>query len=210
MLVRDLLPDRIPDSVRAALLDCTPQPEAGEPGIDAWWGEPGLSAAEKVYGWNTFEILDLRTGNPDSPLNAIPGKAMASCQIRFVVGSDPDRFIPVLRRHLDSNGYGVVKIEMAGTNLMKATRLAPDHPWVQWAAKSVWRTTGTKPAILPNLGGLLPNDCFSEVLGLPTVWVPHSYGGCSQHAPNEHVLAPILREGLQMMTGLFWDLAEDR
>lgn len=210
VLVRDLLPDRIPDSVRAALLDCTPQPEAGEPGIDAWWGEPGLSAAEKVYGWNTFEILDLRTGNPDSPLNAIPGKAMASCQIRFVVGSDPDRFIPVLRRHLDSNGYGVVKIEMAGTNLMKATRLAHDHPWVQWAARSVWRTTGTKPAILPNLGGSLPNDCFSEVLGLPTVWVPHSYGGCSQHAPNEHVLAPILREGLQMMTGLFWDLAEDR
>jgi acetylornithine deacetylase/succinyl-diaminopimelate desuccinylase-like protein len=175
VLVRDLLPDRIPDSVRAALLDCTPQPEAGEPGIDAWWGEPGLSAAEKVYGWNTFEILDLRTGNPDSPLNAIPGKAMASCQIRFVVGSDPDHFIPVLRRHLDSNGYGVVKIEMAGTNLMKATRLAPDHPWVQWAAESVWRTTGTKPAILPNLGASLPNDCFSEVLGLPTVWAPHSY-----------------------------------
>ena len=32
---------------------------------------------------------------------------------------------------------------------------------------------------------------------------------CSQHAPDEHVLAPIVREGLQMMTGLFWDLAEN-
>ena len=46
------------------------------------------------------------------------------------------------------------------------------------------------------------------MLGLPTVWVPHSYAGCSQHAPNEHVLAPIMREGLRMMTGLFWDLGE--
>ncbi|MDB5923910.1 MAG: hypothetical protein JWN13_2846, partial [Betaproteobacteria bacterium] len=63
--------------------------------------------------------------------------------------------------------------------------------------------------VLPNIGGSLPNDCFAEVLGLPTIWVPHSYAGCSQHAPNEHVLAPIMREGLQMMTGLFWDLAED-
>ncbi|MNC84857.1 hypothetical protein D3C83_04250 [compost metagenome] len=92
---------------------------------------------------------------------------------------------------------------------MQATRLDPDHPWVRWAAESIRRTTGVKPAILPNVGGSLPNDCFAEVLGLPTVWVPHSYAGCSQHAPNEHVLAPILREGLQMMTGLFWDLAEE-
>jgi len=38
--------------------------------------------------------------------------------------------------------------------------------------------------------------------------VPHSYAGCSQHAPDEHVLAVIVREGLQIMSGLFWDLGE--
>jgi hypothetical protein len=52
------------------------------------------------------------------------------------------------------------------------------------------------------------NDCFAETLGLPTIWVPHSYAACSQHAPNEHVLAPIMREGLQIMAGMFWDLGE--
>ena len=62
--------------------------------------------------------------------------------------------------------------------------------------------------ILPNTGGSLPNDCFTDILGLPTIWVPHSYAGCSQHAPNEHVLAPLMREGLQMMTGIFWDMGE--
>ncbi|HET9663857.1 MAG TPA: M20 family metallopeptidase [Burkholderiales bacterium] len=208
VLVGDLLPTHIPDSVRAALRDCTPQPEEGEPEIDEWWGEPGLSAAEKVYAWNTFEILAFRTGNPENPVNAIPGKAVATCQVRFVVGSDPNTFIPTLRRHLDENGFRMVKLGMARTSFMKATRLEPDNPWVMWAADSIHRTTGTKPAILPNLGGSLPNDCFSEALGLPTLWVPHSYAGCSQHAPNEHVLAPILREGLQIMTGLFWDLGE--
>jgi len=209
VLVRELLPAHIPENVRAALRDCTPEPEEGEPSIDAWWGEPGLTAAEKVYAWNTFEILAFRTGNPDNPVNAIPGKAVATCQIRFVVGTEPETFIPILKRHLDANGFGMVKIERARKFFMQATRLDPDHPWVRWAADSVQRTTGVKPAILPNLGGSLPNDCFSEVLGLPTVWVPHSYPGCSQHAPNEHVLAPILREGLQIMTGLFWDLAEE-
>jgi hypothetical protein len=40
------------------------------------------------------------------------------------------------------------------------------------------------------------------------VWVPHSYAACSQHAPDEHLLAPVVREALQMMAGLFWDLGE--
>jgi hypothetical protein len=43
---------------------------------------------------------------------------------------------------------------------------------------------------------------------MPTVWVPHSYRGCQQHAANEHALPTILREGLLIMTGLFWDLGD--
>ncbi len=209
VLVRELLPESIPASVRKALLDCQPTPEPDEPQIDPWWGEPGLSAAEKLYAWNTFEILAFRTGNPDNPVNAIPGKAVATVQIRFVAGTDANTFIPILRKHLDANGYDSVTISMARKSFMQATRLDPDNAWVRWAAESIRRTTGAKPAILPNIGGSLPNDCFSETLGLPTLWVPHSYAGCSQHAPNEHALGSVMREGLQMMTGLFWDLAEE-
>jgi hypothetical protein len=73
---------------------------------------------------------------------------------------------------------------------------------------SIGRTTGKKPAILPNLGASLPNDAFSETLQLPTVWIPHSYPGCSQHAPNEHLPMNIAREGLALMAGLYWDLGE--
>jgi acetylornithine deacetylase/succinyl-diaminopimelate desuccinylase-like protein len=209
VLVRDLLPQNIPDSIRKALVDCQPTPEPDEPQIDPQWGEPGLSAAEKLYAWNTFEILAFRTGNPDNPVNAIPGKAVATCQIRFVAGCDANTFIPILRKHLDANGYDNVKIGMARKSFMQATRLDPDNAWVRWAAESIRRTTGAAPAILPNIGGSLPNDCFADTLGLPTLWVPHSYAGCSQHAPDEHALGSIMREGLQMMTGLFWDLAEE-
>jgi len=208
VLVRELLPESIPKSVRHALKDCQPSPEPDEPQIDEWWGEPGLSAAEKVYAWNTFEILAFRTGNPDNPVNAIPGKAVATCQIRFVEGSDVQNFIGILRRHLDTHGFKSVQVAMARKSYMQATRLDPDNPWVVWAKESIRRSTGGLPAVLPNIGGSLPNDCFAKTLGLPTLWIPHSYAGCSQHAPNEHALGSILREGLQVMTGLFWDLAE--
>jgi hypothetical protein len=80
---------------------------------------------------------------------------------------------------------------------------------VGFALDSIARTTGARPALLPNLGGSLPNDVFAEILGLPTLWVPHSYPACSQHAPDEHLPVTIAREGLAIMAGLYWDLGEE-
>jgi hypothetical protein len=102
----------------------------------------------------------------------------------------------------------MVKVASARDEIFHATRLDPDNPWVTWAVDSIRTTTGKPPAVLPNLGGSLPNDIFADILGLPTVWVPHSYPSCSQHAPNEHLPVAIAREGLAMMAGLYWDLGE--
>jgi hypothetical protein len=81
---------------------------------------------------------------------------------------------------------------------------------VRWASASIGATTGAQPAILPNLSGSLPNDIFAHDLGLPTVWAPHSYADCSQHAPNEHLLAPVARQALAVMAAIYWDLGEAR
>jgi acetylornithine deacetylase/succinyl-diaminopimelate desuccinylase-like protein len=201
-------PDSLTPSVRAALADLVLEGGADGPAIDADWGEPGLTPAERVFGWCSFEVLAFVTGNPEKPVNAIPPRASAHCQLRYVVGVDAADIVPALRRHLDRNGYAMVQLAPARDGFFAATRLDPDHPWVKWTAASVERTVGVKPAILPNLGGSLPNDVFAHVLGLPTVWIPHSYAACSQHAPNEHLLAPMAREALAIMAGVFWDLGE--
>ena len=207
ILVRTLRPPPIPESVRRALAAIEPGEPDG-PAIDPGWGEPGLTPAERAFGWNALEVLAFRTGNPDRPVNAIPARATAHLQMRFVTGCDWRTFVPAIRAHLDERGFAPVDVRASDSEPMAATRLDPDHPWVRWASASIAATTGAPPAILPNLGGSLPNDCFADVLGLPTIWVPHSYPACSQHAPDEHLLAEVAREGLQIMTGLFWDLGE--
>lgn len=207
--VRDLVPERIPNSVRAALADIEIDAGEGGPEINPDYGEPGLTPTERVYAWNTFEVLALGSGNPDNPVNAVPPSAVANCQIRYTVDRDRETFIPALRAHLDAAGYPEIEVhEAPGRAAWGATRLDPGDPWVLWAGDSIEQTLGQRPAVLPNLGGSLPNDAFTEGLGLPTVYVPHSYAGCSQHAPNEHGLLPIFREGLAMMGGLFWDMGE--
>ncbi len=201
-------PTEIAASVRQALKDCEPGGGDGAPAIDTDWGEPGLTPAERVFGWSSFSILAMKVGNPDFPVNAIPGKAWARGHLRFVVGTDPHDIIPALQRHLQREGFPQVVVTPAREEVMHATRLDPDSKWVRWAVASIEKTTGKKPAILPNLGGSLPNEVFADTLGLPTIWIPHSYSACSQHAPNEHMLAPIAREGLAIMAGIFWDLGE--
>lgn len=204
--VSEWKPASLPDAVRRVLADCQVDGGANGPAIEPDWGQPGLSPAERVFGWCSFEVLAFKTGNPDNPVNAIPPRAKATCQLRFVVGIDSDDILGALRRHLDRHGFGYVQIKPSGDEVFKATRIDPDDAWVTWAAKSLQNTTQKTPAILPNLGGSLPNDIFTDVLGLKTVWVPHSYPGCSQHAPNEHLPPELLREALQVMTGLYWDL----
>jgi acetylornithine deacetylase/succinyl-diaminopimelate desuccinylase-like protein len=208
VLVKGLLPGSLPTEVRAALHTVEFGGGPTDPKIDPDWGEPGLSPAERVFAWNTLEVLAFKTGNPEAPVGAIPGRADAFCQIRWVVGSDSNNFIRYMREHLDAGGFTDVEIQPYGTPMV-ATRLSLADPWAQWAVGSMRRTTATPPALLPNFGGSLPNDVFSEVLGLPTLWIPHSYPACSQHAPNEHLLSSIAREALQIMAGLFWDLTED-
>jgi acetylornithine deacetylase/succinyl-diaminopimelate desuccinylase-like protein len=192
--------------VRAALAGLEVGGGPGDPEVDADWGEPGLTPAERVFAWNTLDVLAYRTGNPEFPVNAIPAHAKANLHMRFVVGTDVARLREHVLQHLRERGFG--DIEVSEPMVMAATRLDPDNAWVRFALASIEASTGCKPVLLPNLGGSLPNDVFADILGLPTVWVPHSYPACSQHAPDEHLLLPVARQALVLMTGLFWDLGE--
>jgi acetylornithine deacetylase/succinyl-diaminopimelate desuccinylase-like protein len=208
LLLDELKPPRLSNQVRAALADVKIEPMADEPALSADWGEEGLSAAERLYAWNTLEVLAMSSGNIDKPANAIPGQAHAVLQLRFVVGTKVDKLADVVRAHLHAHGFPMV--EVSATQRFAASRTDFDSPWVKWTAESIRRTTGKAPAVLPNFGGSLPNDVFSDSLGLPTIWVPHSYPGCSQHAPDEHILLSVTEEALAIMAGLFWDLGETR
>tara|TARA_R110002110_G_scaffold414147_1_gene643194 strand:- start:53660 stop:55054 length:1395 start_codon:yes stop_codon:yes gene_type:complete len=206
-------PTSLTPDIRALLAKVKVFGGAGSPDIDTDWGEEDLSPEERVYGWNSFSILALDLGNPERPQNAIAPEARAVCQIRYVVGTDPDDILPALRRHLDAHGFRDVTVTPTRMAGMRATRSDPDNEWVRRALASVNETLrGTsegEAALIPNIGGGIPNDIFAEDLGMPTVWIPHSYAGCNQHAPNEHMLASVAREGLQIMAGLFWDIGAD-
>jgi acetylornithine deacetylase/succinyl-diaminopimelate desuccinylase-like protein len=186
--------------------------EAG-PRVDAWWGEPGLTPAERVYASNVFNVLAFTTGTPGRPVNAIPPKAVANCQLRFVAGTDIGAIVPALQRHLDAKGFASVKVmppPAVNDGGFAATRTEPDHPWARFAAQSLQRSANAKPAVVPQTGGSICNDIFTDILGIPTIWIPHSYPSCSQHAPDEHILLSLSRSAATLMAGLYWDIGDGK
>jgi acetylornithine deacetylase/succinyl-diaminopimelate desuccinylase-like protein len=208
ILVRDWLPaGGVPPEVRTVLDGCPVGGGEGAATIDERWGEPGLTPAEKIYGWCSFIVLAMTSGRPENPVNAVAPDARAHCQIRYTVDADPARFAHALRAHLDALGMGFVAVENAGVR-MAASRTAPDHPWVRWAQASMERSLGKRVQVIPNSSGGLPGDVFVDHLGVPLVWVPHSYNGCKQHGPDEHLLKPAAREGIAAFAGMWWDLGE--
>ena len=209
--IKDWLPPTPSAAIKDALISVVVSGGANAPAIDPEWGEPGLTPAEKVYSWNSFSVLAMTSGNPDRPVNAISPSARAHCQLRFFAGTDAARIIPALREHLDANGFTMVKIDAAPEQngaFFAAARTEPDEPWVKFVKKSMQRTNKTPPVVLPSMGGSICNDLFTDLLGLPAIWIPHSYAGCSQHAPDEHILVPLCRSALQIMTGLYWDIGD--
>lgn len=211
ILVPEWRPDSIRPIVRDLLSDITLDGGPNGPEIDPNWGEPGLSTAERVYAWNSFAVLSMLSGIPESPVNAIAPFARAHCQLRYIAGTDVGGVLPALERHLAAQGHSRVAVvppppeNGAG---FAASRTEPDQPWAAWVRESVARTSGAAPAVLPQMGGSICNDLFTDLLGIPAIWLPHSYTGCSQHAPDEHILMPTCRDALGIMAGLYWDLGE--
>ena len=153
ILVRDWLPrNGLPASVRSVLAGCEVGGGGEAASIDPDWGEPGLTAAEKIYGWNSFIVLAMMSGRPENPVNAVAPNARAHCQIRYTVDTDPATFAPALRRHLDAEGFAGVRIENPGIR-MPASRTDPSHPWVRWTVGSMEQTLGRRVQVIPNSSG---------------------------------------------------------
>jgi acetylornithine deacetylase/succinyl-diaminopimelate desuccinylase-like protein len=139
------------------------------PNIDIDWGEITLSPEERVFGWNSFSVLSLEQGDPEQPQNAISPYSRAICQLRYVVGTNPEEIIPALRRHLDKEGFNNVNIQPTRMSGMKATRSDPSNKWVKLALGSINKTLGHPASLLPNIGGSIPNDIFAEYYFLNSI-----------------------------------------
>lgn len=210
ILVPGWTPASIPEWVRAASKAVVTEDLPSAPTADPGWGEPGMSRAERIFQWTSVIVLASISGQPSSPVNAVGGSAKARIQVRHTVDVDASNLIPALRAHLDARGLQMVQIRPVSERAeFPASRTDLNDPWVQRTIRSMELTTGRRPNIVPNIGASGPSELFRQTLGTPVMWIPFSYGGCSQHGPDEHGLGSLFRDGLALAAGMWWDFGDN-
>lgn len=211
ILVPGWTPRHVPESVTRACREVVWEDLPGTPVPDPGWGEPGLSRAERVFAWTSVVLLASICGQPEGPVNAVAGEARARVQVRHTVDVPAAGIIPALRAHLDAAGFGAVQVvPVMERDMFPPARTDPENPWVQAVVRSMAETAGRRPNVIPTNPASGPSQYFVDELGTPVMWIPHSYGGCGQHGPDEHGLGSLFRDGLGHMTGIWWDIGAGR
>jgi len=67
-----------------------------------------------------------------------------------------------------------------------ASYTSPARPEFGWLLRLLEEHGGEEPVALPILGGTLPLHVFTDVLGIPCLWIPAANSNNQQHDINEH------------------------
>jgi acetylornithine deacetylase/succinyl-diaminopimelate desuccinylase-like protein len=146
-------------------------------------------ATWKPFLWPTVNVNHLMTdgASPKLTRTIIPRSAHARLDVRLTPDTPPDAVIAIIERTVaahqgltDGIGFSV------RCDGMPASYTSPKHPAFDWLLGLLAEQGEGEPVALPILGGTLPNYVFTDVLGIPSFWLPAANADNQQHDINEH------------------------
>ena len=198
ILLPELLPTNIPESVQTALSNIAIPHTPGDPHIDTDWADTGLTPAERLYGWNARRFWPL------------------------VPATSEHRSTRSRARHVrySSSGSWQARRRTLSKTPSRPTSTATDSKWCGCAKRHSFPRAASTPPIPGWNGHAVPSTappascprcCRTSavpcrITSLRAFW-GFSFGsrtpipGCLQHAPDEHMLASIASHGLQIACG---------
>jgi acetylornithine deacetylase/succinyl-diaminopimelate desuccinylase-like protein len=150
--------------------------------------------------------------------NVITTFALATLDLRLVLGNDSQRQPQKVIEHIKSQGYFVLtdreptEIErMKHPNIARVTireggynaqRTKMDLPFSKAVLKAVQSTVNEPIVSLPSLGGSLPLYLFEKYLKATPIAVPIANHDNNQHAENENIKIGNLWAGIETFVAL--------
>ncbi len=146
----------------------------------------------------------------------VPDVAVAELDLRLVAGNDPTRQVGKLQRHIEQQGYRVVRdapdsgLRVATARLVRlevtegypAGRTPLDHPAAKAVVTALAGAGLGEPVVAPALGGSLPVYVFPDILGTPFVSIPTVNHDNNQHAENENLRLGNLFRAIEILAAV--------
>jgi acetylornithine deacetylase/succinyl-diaminopimelate desuccinylase-like protein len=148
--------------------------------------------------------------------NTLPTEARASIDFRLVPSETPESIKPLVERHLEAQGYTIVRqppdttTRLAKPKIVKvdwdsgysASRTSLDLPFSRELA-NIMTAAGHEPILMPTAGGSLPMDLFQRDNNIPVIAFPIVNHDNNQHAANENLRLQNLWDGIEVFAAFF-------
>lgn len=169
-------------------------------------GATGDDLLKKLHYEPTFNICGFYSGYIDEGSKTVlPSYARVKCDIRLVMGQDPDRIYELLRKHLDDHGFG--DIELVYDSGCPAFRSAPDSDFVKAAIAASERVSGQKVTLNYMNAGTSPCHYFCLEKGIPAIMCGCMSDEANIHAPNEWVDMDDFVEEIKVNAAIMHELS---
>lgn len=178
-------------------------------GVPELFGEPGFSAAERIWARPTAEVNGLGGGFQGmGTKTVIPKEAFAKLTFRLVPNQTPDRILSLAREHLQRVCPLGVKIEIEFGHSGPPYLTDPNSAFGKAAQRALAATFGREPALTREGGAIPIVQTFKEVLGVDTLLLGLALPDAHAHAPNENFPLENLEAGIRLNQVLLAELAK--
>jgi acetylornithine deacetylase/succinyl-diaminopimelate desuccinylase-like protein len=148
--------------------------------------------------------------------NAIQTEARASIDFRLVPDETPDSIKPLVERHIEAQGYTIVRdtpdvsLRLKHPKIVKLewgagyppARTKLDLPLSREVA-TIMSSAGHDPIRLPTVGGSIPMYLFQRPNDTPVIGLPIANHDDNQHAADENLRLQNLWDGIEVYAALF-------
>jgi acetylornithine deacetylase/succinyl-diaminopimelate desuccinylase-like protein len=211
----DVIPLTIAEKQALAKVPSVEAQLKDELGINATERTGALNDALQLPSLNINGIQSAGVGKYSA--NVIPTKAIASVDMRLVVGNNWEKQQRKVIDHIIAQGFFVTDKEptdeerklyakicmvVRDKNSYNAQKTSLDNVYVRRISKAMSLVSNEQPVLLPTLGGSLPLFVFEKVLKTSPVTVPIANHDNNQHAENENIKLKNFFEGIQIFSAI--------
>ena len=149
----------------------------------------------------------------------VPSSATAEIDMRTVPETPPERLRDLLVKHVEAQGWHLVKGAPTDEERARYPKLASltfgdfdaqatasradaASPAVRWLKASLTKTFGSPPVVIRTMGGTVPTRAIVDPLGMAFVGLPLVNADNSQHSSNENLRLGNYVDGVRALAGL--------
>ncbi len=193
---------KVPGAAERDFLDVTGSP--------ALFGEPGFTAAERVWARPTLEVNGIGGGyQGEGSKTVLPAEAFAKISCRLVPDQDPKDILAKLERHLGVCTPPGVTLEIRPGHDGKPYAADPHSPLGKAAQRALREAFGSEPVLIREGGSIPIVQDFRDILGVDTLLLGLALADAQIHSPDENFTVENFEAGIRMNQALLRELARD-